>query len=104
MAKPHHDEAGSSCHIHLNLTLADTGKNAFAGDKDLVNGIKCSDTFRHFLGGWIKYTPGTDLNQPRSFILMQFYRNHAFPCTYDQQLQEVPGSVMGTYNSCLVCP
>jgi len=56
MAKPHHDEAGSSCHIHLNLTSAETGKNAFAGDKDL-QGIKCSDTFRHFLGGWIKYTP-----------------------------------------------
>jgi glutamine synthetase len=61
MAKPHHDEAGSSCHIHLNLTSAETGKNAFAGDKDL-QGIKCSDTFRHFLGGWIKYTPGTPLS------------------------------------------
>jgi len=57
MAKPHHDEAGSSCHIHLNLTFADNGKNAFVGDKELVPGIKCSDTFRHFLGGWIKYTP-----------------------------------------------
>lgn len=58
MAKPHHDEAGSSCHIHLNLTFADSGKNAFPGDKELVKGITCSKTFRHFLGGWIKYTPG----------------------------------------------
>jgi len=72
MAKPHHDEAGSSCHIHLNLTSVQSGKNAFAGDKDL-EGIKCSDVFRNFLGGWIKYTPGSSLrdgNAPLVHILI----------------------------------
>ena len=42
MAKPHHGQAGSSCHIHLSL----------AQFQDIH-----SDTFRHFLGGWIAHAP-----------------------------------------------
>ena len=54
MAKYHEDQAGSSCHLHLSLWKE--GRNIFAGNNDL-NGIKCSDVFRWFLGGWIKYVP-----------------------------------------------
>jgi glutamine synthetase len=52
MAKPAHDQAGSSCHIHMSLWKS--RKNAFPGSHDL-GGVRCSDTFRHFLGGWIAH-------------------------------------------------
>src|SRR5581483_2960148 len=54
MAKLAHDRAGSSCHVHLSLWR--DGQNAFAGDGDL-GGIRCSDAFRWFLGGWIAHVP-----------------------------------------------
>ena len=46
MAKFAADGAGSSCHIHFSLWR--DKKNAFTGQ---------SDTFRHFLGGWIAHVP-----------------------------------------------
>ena len=52
MAKPHADEAGSSCHVHLSLWR--DGKNAFAGDHDM-GGFGVSDEFRWFLGGWMRH-------------------------------------------------
>jgi glutamine synthetase len=54
MAKPHADGAGSSCHVHLSLWRDE--QNAFAGDGDL-EGIRCSDEFRWFLGGWMGHLP-----------------------------------------------
>ena len=54
MAKPSAEQAGSSCHIHMSLFRA--GENAFAGDQKLGS-IACTDTFRHFLGGWIAHAP-----------------------------------------------
>ena len=54
MAKPHDDQAGSSCHIHLSLWQDD--QNAFAGEEDF-HGIRCSNLFKWFLAGWIKYVP-----------------------------------------------
>jgi glutamine synthetase len=54
MAKPHHDQAGSSCHIHFSLWR--DGKNAFAGDREL-GPVRCSDAFRWFLGGWMAHVP-----------------------------------------------
>jgi glutamine synthetase len=54
MAKFASDRAGSSCHIHFSLWR--DGKNAFAGD-DEFGPVKCSDTFRHFLGGWMAHVP-----------------------------------------------
>ncbi len=54
MAKPHQDQAGSSCHLHVSLWKK--GKSAFAGTENL-NGILCTPEFRWFLGGWIKYAP-----------------------------------------------
>jgi glutamine synthetase len=42
MAKPHHGQAGSSCHLHLSLSQF----------SDMH-----ADTFRHFLGGWIAHAP-----------------------------------------------
>lgn len=53
MAKPHTDEAGSSCHIHLSLWSDD--QNAFQGDTE-IGPIHCSDTFTSFLGGWMEHT------------------------------------------------
>jgi glutamine synthetase len=54
MAKPHTDQAGSSCHLHVSLWK--DGTNVFAGAGDL-EGIACSDTFRWFLGGWMAHAP-----------------------------------------------
>jgi glutamine synthetase len=54
MAKFHEDQAGSSCHIHLSLWNEEG--NAFVGNNTL-GPIQCSDTFKWFLGGWIKYVP-----------------------------------------------
>ncbi|GMR01700.1 MAG: glutamine synthetase family protein [Acidimicrobiia bacterium] len=50
MAKPETDQAGSSCHIHLSLWSGE--ENAFTGDTQ-IGPIRCSDTFSHFLGGWM---------------------------------------------------
>jgi glutamine synthetase len=52
MAKIGADQAGSSCHIHLSLWSGE--RNAFEGDKQL-GPVRCSDAFRHFLGGWIAH-------------------------------------------------
>src|SRR5262249_48895118 len=54
MAKFAHDRAGSSCHIHLSLWRG--ADNAFAGDEQF-GPVKCTDVFRHFLGGWITHAP-----------------------------------------------
>ncbi len=54
MAKFAADRAGSSCHIHFSLWR--DGKNAFAGE-DKFGPVQCSETFRHFLGGWIAHVP-----------------------------------------------
>ncbi|MBS1812418.1 MAG: glutamine synthetase [Acidobacteria bacterium] len=54
MAKFASDRAGSSCHIHFSLWK--DGQNAFAGDNEF-GPVKCSDTFRYFLGGWMAHVP-----------------------------------------------
>jgi glutamine synthetase len=54
MAKPDSAQAGSSCHVHMSLWR--DGKNAMAGDSQL-GPVRCSDTFRWFLGGWIAHAP-----------------------------------------------
>ena len=51
MAKPHAEEAGSSCHVHLSLWDAEGGGNRFAGDGSIGE----SDVFRWFLGGWMAH-------------------------------------------------
>ena len=67
MAKPHTDQPGSSCHIHLSLWK--DGKNAFGNHElqkfnsnsnsldvmeDLGGGVVASSVFKGFLGGWMK--------------------------------------------------
>eukprot|EP00913_Durusdinium_trenchii_P010861 g10190.t1 len=54
MAKYSADGAGSSCHVHVSLWR--DGENAFPGD-GRFGPIECSDTFRWFLGGWMKRVP-----------------------------------------------
>ncbi len=58
MAKPDAAQAGSSSHLHVSLWTDRNGEltNAFAGDHTLA-GIACSDEFRWFLGGLMRYTP-----------------------------------------------
>ena len=58
MAKPDADQAGSSSHIHVSLWTDGDAEltNAFAGQGDLA-GIACSDEFRWFLGGLMRYAP-----------------------------------------------
>lgn len=55
MAKPFTDATGSGCHIHMSIFNAQ-GKNAFVGDETL-GPVKCSALFKHFLAGWMKFTP-----------------------------------------------
>ncbi|MEN8235163.1 MAG: glutamine synthetase family protein [Actinomycetota bacterium] len=52
MAKPHDDDAGSSCHIHLSLWTGDEA--AFPGDHDM-GPFGASNEFRWFLGGWMAH-------------------------------------------------
>jgi len=52
MAKPHDDDAGSSCHIHLSLWDGD--RPVFPGDQR-VGPVLGSDEFRWFLGGWMAH-------------------------------------------------
>ncbi len=54
MAKYAAAQAGSSCHVHLSLW--NNIGNAFAGSDDF-GGVACTETFRHFLGGWMHYLP-----------------------------------------------
>eukprot|EP00128_Syssomonas_multiformis_P015659 Colp12_sorted_trinity150504_noHs@3054 len=54
MAKPHADQSGSSCHIHISLWDAAGRENLFAGDEDHC-GIKCSPLFVHFLAGIVAH-------------------------------------------------
>ena len=58
MAKPDAEQAGSSSHLHVSLWQVTDGlmSNAFSGDGRLA-GIACSDVFRWFLGGWMRYVP-----------------------------------------------
>jgi glutamine synthetase len=53
MAKWDERYAGSSCHLHISLWDRD-GKPMFAGDESLGS-VKCSETFRWFLGGWMAH-------------------------------------------------
>lgn len=52
MAKPHHGQAGSSCHIHLSLWK--DGQNAFAGE-EAFGPVQGSRVFGQFLAGWIAH-------------------------------------------------
>ncbi len=54
MAKPHHGQAGSSCHIHLSLWK--DGQNAFMGEES-YGPVQASRVFGQFLAGWIAYLP-----------------------------------------------
>jgi glutamine synthetase len=54
MAKPHHGQAGSSCHIHLSLWK--DGQNAFAGEEE-YGPVRGSEVFGQFLAGWIAHIP-----------------------------------------------
>ncbi|MCU1230452.1 MAG: glnA 2 [Acidobacteria bacterium] len=54
MAKWDERYAGSSCHIHMSLWDAKGKKALFDGEESL-GPIKCSQTFRWFLGGWMKH-------------------------------------------------
>ena len=58
MAKPDAEQAGSSSHLHVSLWRDNNGEltNAFPGDGNLA-GVECSDVFRWFLGGWMRYVP-----------------------------------------------
>jgi glutamine synthetase len=52
MPKPHDDDAGSSCHVHLSLWDGD--RPVFPGRHE-VGPIMASDEFRWFLGGWMAH-------------------------------------------------
>jgi glutamine synthetase len=54
MAKWDEKHTGSSAHIHISLWDADGDGNLFAGHRP-IGPVEASDTFRWFLGGWMKH-------------------------------------------------
>ena len=54
MAKWDERYAGSSCHLHMSL-WDPKGKKALFEGNETLGGIRCSPTFRHFLGGWMAH-------------------------------------------------
>ncbi len=54
MAKWDERFAGSSCHIHMSL-WDERGKHALFDGNEALGKIRCSPTFRHFLGGWMAH-------------------------------------------------
>jgi len=54
MAKWDERYAGSSCHIHMSL-WDQKGKKALFEGNETLGKIRCSPTFRHFLGGWMAH-------------------------------------------------
>lgn len=54
MAKWDERLAGSSMHLHVSLWDAAGEQNVFRGDRQL-GPVKSSDTFRWFLGGWLRH-------------------------------------------------
>jgi glutamine synthetase len=55
MAKPFHQDAGSSSHIHLSLWDPTARTNAFASES-ATHPDERTDVFRWFLAGWLAYT------------------------------------------------
>jgi glutamine synthetase len=56
MAKFDEGLAGSSCHIHLSLWDSRGEKGLFAGEIE-SGPVMVSDTFKHFLAGWMHHAP-----------------------------------------------
>jgi glutamine synthetase len=56
MAKWDAEQAGSSSHLHVSLWAGGEAnlQNAFAGEQEF-GGVRCTDEFRWFLGGWMRY-------------------------------------------------
>jgi glutamine synthetase len=54
MAKWDEKHTGSSAHVHVSLWDAEGRANLFSGDRKL-GPIDASDTFRWFLGGWLRH-------------------------------------------------
>ena len=54
MAKWDEKHTGSSAHVHVSLWDADGKGNVFPGDRQ-TGPVEASDTFRWFLGGWIRH-------------------------------------------------
>ena len=54
MAKWDEKHTGSSAHVHVSLWDKDGKGNAFPGDQQ-TGPVEASDTFRWFLGGWMKH-------------------------------------------------
>ncbi|CAM2008443.1 glutamine synthetase family protein [Acanthopleuribacter pedis] len=57
MAKFAEELAGSSCHMHVSLWNRAGTEARFPGDRSGLGPFSCSDTFRWFLAGWMKYAP-----------------------------------------------
>jgi glutamine synthetase len=55
MAKPFHQDAGSSSHIHLSLWDPTTQMNVFSETSGSAPSGALSDVFRWFLAGWMAY-------------------------------------------------
>jgi glutamine synthetase len=54
MAKWDEKHTGSSAHIHISLWDAEGNRSLFPGDRP-TGPVEASDTFRWFLGGWMKH-------------------------------------------------
>ena len=54
MAKWDEKHTGSSAHVHVSLWDTDGKSNLFPGDRQ-TGPVEASDTFRWFLGGWLRH-------------------------------------------------
>ncbi|MGH2634680.1 MAG: glutamine synthetase family protein [Actinomycetota bacterium] len=78
MSKPWPTSAGSGCHTHVSLLLADSGENAF-GDEADPQGI--NDTGRSFIAGLLKYARTIDALIAPTVNCLRRRRRHTFSPT-----------------------
>ncbi|CAF0767424.1 unnamed protein product [Adineta steineri] len=83
MAKPFTDISGSGCHLHISVTNSTDGSNAFVGDENISGtDMKCSSLFKHFLAGWMKYTPDMMVFYAPTINSYKRYMTASFAPTY----------------------
>jgi glutamine synthetase len=89
MAKWDEKHAGSSMHVHISLRDARDGRPCFPGS-EAFGPIQASKTFRHFLGGWMRYAPeltgfyAPSVNSYKRYQAGSFAPT-AIACSYDNR-------------------
>jgi len=89
MAKWDEKHAGSSMHVHISLRDVRDGRPCFPGS-EAFGPLRASETFRHFLGGWMRYAPeltgfyAPSVNSYKRYQAGSFAPT-AIACSYDNR-------------------